>query len=396
MGSIRGLGAMIVGMTSAAVLACGSVATADPTDAPATPASLSDRLDTAISAKLAEMGIPGAIVGVSIPGEVDYLTAVGTSDLATGAPMSVDDHSRIGSVTKTFTGTAVLQLVDQGRINLSDPISRYVDGVPSGDVITLDQLGRMRSGLFDYTDDAAFLPRLYAEAPACPDAFAFTPRQLLDIAFAHPLDFAPGTQYRYSNTNTDLLGLVVENVTGMPLGDYFAQNIFGPLGLSATSYPANGFMPEPFTHGYTRAPDGDVVDATSWNPSWGDAAGRIVSNHADLKVWAAALGRGSLLSPQTQAQRLQTTEIVPGLGYGFAMFNVHGWIGHNGDIPGYATVAVYLPERDATLVVLANSDVPESHSAGQLAAVVTEIVTPDHPYQLGGPAPTATPDPAGS
>ena len=192
MGSIRRLGAVIAAMTSAAVLACGSVATADPD----MPASLSDRLDTAIAAKLAEMGIPGAIVGVSIPGEIDYLTAVGTSDLATGAPMSVDDHSRIGSVTKTFTGTAVLQLVDQGRINLSDPISRYVDGVPSGDVITLDQLGRMRSGLFDYTDDAAFLPRLYAEAPAGPDAFAFTPRQLLDIAFAHPLDFAPGTQYR--------------------------------------------------------------------------------------------------------------------------------------------------------------------------------------------------------
>jgi D-alanyl-D-alanine carboxypeptidase len=392
MGSIRRLGAVIAAMTSAAVLACGSVATADPD----TPASLSDRLDTAIAAKLAEMGIPGAIVGVSIPGEIDYLTAVGTSDLATGAPMSVDDHSRIGSVTKTFTGTAVLQLVDRGRINLSDPISRYVDGVPSGDVITLDQLGRMRSGLFDYTDDPAFLPRLYAEAPAGPDAFAFTPRELLDMAFAHPLDFAPGTQYQYSNTNTVLLGLVVEKVTGMPLGDYFAQNIFGPLGLSGTSYPANGFMPEPFTHGYTRAPDGAVVDATLWNPSWGDAAGRIVSNYADLKVWAAALGRGSLLSPQTQQQRLRTTEIVPGLGYGFAMFNVHGWIGHNGDIPGYATVLVYLPERDATLVVLANSDVPESHSAGQLATVVTEIVTPDHPYQLGAPAPTATPDAAGS
>jgi D-alanyl-D-alanine carboxypeptidase len=392
MGSVRRLGAVMAAMTFVAVLACGSVATADPD----TPASLSDRLDTAIAAKLAEMGIPGAIVGVSIPGEIDYLTAVGTGDLATGAPMSVDDHSRIGSVTKTFTGTAVLQLVDQGRIRLSDPISRYVDGVPSGDVITLDLLGRMRSGLFDYVEDEAFLPRMYAEAPLGPDAFAFTPRQLLDISFAHPLDFAPGTQYRYSNTNTVLLGQVVEKVTGMPLGDYFAQNIFGPLGLSATSYPANGFMPEPFVHGYTPAPGGDVVDATFWNPSWGDAAGRIVSNYADLKVWAAALGRGSLLSPQTQAQRLQTTEIVPGLGYGFAMFNVHGWIGHNGDIPGYATVAVYLPERDATLVVLANSDVPESHSAGQLAAVVTEIVTPDHPYQLGAPAPTAMPDAAGS
>lgn len=381
---------MIAATTTAVVLAFGPAATADPTD------SLAARLDTAISAKLAEMGIPGAVVGVSIPGEIDYLTAVGTSEVATGAPTTVDDRSRIGSVTKTFTGTAVLQLVDQGRISLSDPISRYVDGVPSGDAITLDLLGRMRSGLFDYTDDETFLPRLFAEAPTGPDAFAFTPRQLLDVAFAHPLTFAPGSQYQYSNTNTVLLAQVVETVTGMPLGDYFAQHFFGPLGLSATSYPANGFMPEPFMHGYTSAPDGGVVDATFWNPSWADAAGKIVSNLGDLKVWAAALGNGSLLSPQTQVQRLQTAEVIPGVGYGFAIFNVHGWIGHNGDIPGYATVLVYLPERHATLVVLTNSDVPESHSAGQLASVVTEIVTPDHLYQLGGAAPTATPDPSGS
>jgi D-alanyl-D-alanine carboxypeptidase len=89
-------------------------------------------------------------------------------------------------------------------------------------------------------------------------------------------------------------------------------------------------------------------------------------------------------------------EIVPGVGYGFAVFNVQGWIGHNGDIPGCAIVAVYLPERDATLVVLTNSDVPEVHSAGRLATVVAEIVTPERPYQLGGDAPTATPDPSGS
>ena len=98
------------------------------------------------------MGIPGAIVGLSIPGRIDYTTAVGVADTATGVPLSAADHTRIGSVTKTFTGTALLQLVDKGLVSLSDPISRYVDGVPSGDVITLDMLGRMRSGLPSYTD----------------------------------------------------------------------------------------------------------------------------------------------------------------------------------------------------------------------------------------------------
>lgn len=384
MGAIGRVGAMVVAVTSAAVLAGGPVAIAEP------PVPLAERLDTAVAAKLAEMGIPGAVVGLSIPGEIDYLTAVGTSDLATGAPMSVDDHSRIGSVAKTFTGTAVLQLVDQGRISLSDPISRYVDGVPSGDSITLDLLGRMRSGLFSYSDDDAFVPALLAQSPTGQDAFAYTPRQLLDIAFAHPLNFAPGTQYEYSNTNTVLLGQVVERVTGVPLGEYLAQKLFKPLGLSHTSYPADGALPEPFTHGYTAASDGTVVDATFWNPSWSDAAGRIVSTYADLKVWAAVLAKGSMLRPQTQAGRLQTTEIAPGVGYGFAIFNVSGWIGHNGDIPGYTTVVVYLPERDATLVILANSDVPEKHSAGQLATAVTEIATPDHVYGLAPTLPSDT------
>ena len=191
--------------------------------------------------------------------------------------------------------------------------------------------------------------------------------------------------------------MVVEKVTGLPLGDYLTQHVFGPLSLGQTSYPPNGLMPDPFTHGYTPAPDGDILDATFWNPSWADAAGKIVSTYADLKVWASALGKGALLNPVTQVQRLTTSaELLPGVGYAFAIFNVHGWIGHNGDIPGYTTVLVYLPERDATLVVLANSDVPEAHSAGELATVVTEIVTPEHVYQLGGAAPTASPEPSGS
>lgn len=371
--------AVVLGLTSTAA----PIASAEPT--------LEQRLDSAVTAKLAEMGAPGVIVGISVPGDIDYVRAFGSADLATGAPMVVDDHMRIGSVTKTFSGTAVLQLVDQGRISLSDPISRYVDGVPNGSAITLDMLGRMRSGLFDYTQDQqAFLGPVYTESPKGPDAFGFTPQELLDIAFAHPPNFAPGAEYEYSNTNTVLLARVVERVTGVPFDDYLAQHVFGPAGLTQTSYPPNGAMPEPFAHGYTPAPDGHLLDATFWNPSWSDAAGRIVSTYADQRTWAAVLGTGALLSPATQAARLSNmSSVVPDVGYGFAIFNAHGWIGHNGDIPGYATVTVYLPERDATLVVMVNSDAPEPHSAGQIATVVTGLVTPENVYRLSGAAPTA-------
>lgn len=372
----------IIGVLGA-LIASAPIASAEPT--------LDQRLDAAVTAKLADMDVPGVIVGISVPGQIDYVRAFGVADTATGQPMSIDDHMRIGSVTKTFTGTAVLQLVDQGRISLSDPISRYVDGVPNGDAITLDMLGRMRSGLFDYSqDEPAFLGPVYTESPKGPDAFAFTPQQLLDIAFAHPPNFAPGADYEYSNTNTLLLALVVERVTGVPFADYLQHNIFALVGLTQTSYPSNGAMPAPFAHGYTPAPDGRTLDATFWNPSWADAAGRIVSTYADQRTWAKALGTGSLLSPATQAARLANMSgVIPDVGYGFALFNAHGWLGHNGDIPGYATVTVYLPERDATLVVMVNDDAPEPHSAGQIATVVTELVTPENVYRLGGAAPTA-------
>jgi D-alanyl-D-alanine carboxypeptidase len=352
---------------------------------------LAARLDAAIEARIKAMDIPGAIVALSIPGQIEYAKAFGVGDTATGEPMDVDDFTRVGSVTKTFTGTAILQLVDQGKISLSDPISRYVDGVPSGDIITLDLLGRMRSGLPDYSETDEFLDRVYAELPTGPDAFTTTPRQLVDAAFRQPMEFAPGAEYKYCNTNTVLLGMVIEKVTGLSLGEYFQQNIFDPLGLHRTSYPDTGVMPIPYPHGYTKAPDGQILDASLWNPSWGDAAGRIVSDLSDMTIWAVALGKGSLLRPETQAQRVSNgTTAAPGVDYDFAIFNTHGWLGHNGDIPGYTTVVVYLPESQASLVVFTNSDVPESHSAGQIAYDITSIATPDHLYEVG-PRPVELP-----
>ncbi|HKV19113.1 MAG TPA: serine hydrolase domain-containing protein [Mycobacterium sp.] len=356
---------------------------------------LASQLDSVIEARIAAMGVPGAIVRLDIPGQISYDRAFGVADTATGVPMNIDDHTRIGSVTKTFTGTALLQLVDQGRVRLSDPISQYVDGVPSGDVITLDMLGRMRSGLPDYSETDTFLNRVYTELPSGPDAFATTPQELVQAAFRKPMEFPPGTEYKYCNTNAVLLGMVVEKVTGLAFADYLQQNIFDPLGLTATSYPPNGLMPDPYAHGYTEAPDGTVFDASLWNPSWADAAGQIVSNAADTKTWAAALGRGTLLRPDTQAQRVSAAaEVAPGVEYDFAMFTTHGWLGHNGDIPGYATVAVYLPQRDATLVVFVNSDVPEAHSAGQIAYDVTSLATPDHLYEVGPRPPELVREPA--
>ena len=127
--------------------------------------------------------------------------------------MSVDDHFRIGSNTKTMTSTVILQLVQEGKLALDDPIGKYIPGVPNGDQITIAQLSEMRSGLYSYTFDPRFNETLDKQPQK-----VWTPQELMDIAFTHPPNAEPGTTFEYSNTNIILLGMVIEQLTGRPLG----------------------------------------------------------------------------------------------------------------------------------------------------------------------------------
>ena len=195
------------------------------------------QLDAAIGQVMTEASIPGAIVGIWGPAG-DYVRAFGVADKATRAPMQTDFYSRIGSVTKTFTVTAVLQLVDQGKLQLDDPISKYISGVPSGDQITLRELAQMQSGLLTFDNVEQFANSYIADPQK-----SFTPAQLLGYALDKPLQFPPGTHYDYSNTNIVLLGLVVEKQSGQSLPDYIREHILAPLKLTHTSFPTTGASP---------------------------------------------------------------------------------------------------------------------------------------------------------
>ncbi|WP_457032531.1 serine hydrolase domain-containing protein [Kitasatospora sp. P5_F3] len=340
------------------------------------------RLDEAIASTRQEAGIPGVTVGLWLPGRGTYIRSTGVADTATGTPMTPDLNMRIGSETKTFTITALLELVDEGLVGLDSPISAYLDCVPDGEHITIRQMAEMRSGLFSYTADDDFVHDLLSD-PTRP----FTPPELLEYAFRHPNVFAPGSAFQYSNTNTVLLGLVVEKLSGMPLADFIQQRVTGPAHLHRTFLAAGTEFPEPHAHGYTRQTlSGEVADTTDWNPSWGWAAGAMISDLHDLHHWAKVVATGTLLSPATQAQREKFLSI-PGFddaGYGLGLFRTHGWVGHNGSLPGYQSVTMYLPEQDATMVVLLNTDIPHAGSAPStlIAHAVTSIVTPDNVYQL--------------
>jgi D-alanyl-D-alanine carboxypeptidase len=370
---------------------------ASPSADPAKPMSdaVAQRLDTAVNQAMTAVNVPGAIIGVWGP-DGSYVRAFGVADKATGAPMKTDFYHRIGSQTKTFTATGVLQLADEGKVGLDDPIAKYIEGVPEGDKITLRQLLRMQSGLFNYSESPAFQQALFAN-PRTP----FSPQELLGFAFAEPNVFPPGEGFLYCNTNYILLGLVVEKVGGQPLHDYVRDHILTPLGMSDTSFPTTNAFPEPHAQGYTvQTADGKETTSTDWDPSWGWAAGAMISTLDDMHIWAPALATGKLLSPEMQAQRLQTVG-APGLppqdGYGLGIFNLGGWIGHNGSLPGYQTVSVYLPQTQTTMVILINTDI--EHQGGEpstaLATAITKELTPDHIYTLSAEvqAPDMTPSP---
>lgn len=342
---------------------------------------LQAKLDKTVRDVMKKAGIPGVQVGLWMPGKGSYVRAFGVADKHTGAPMTDDLRIRIGSETKTFTATAVLELVDDGLVGLNDPISKYVKGVPNGNHIAVRDLLDMRSGLFSYSADSAFI-RAFLNNPKRP----FAPKELLGYAFKHPNQFPPGSKFQYSNTNYILLGLVVEKVSGKSLRDFIEHRVLRPSHLDHTLFPQAAEFPRPHAHGYTdQTPTGKVADATHWNPSWGWAAGAMISDLHDLKHWAKDLATGTLLSPATQAKRLKVLPTgIPGAGYGLGIFNVNGWTGHNGSLPGYESLTIYLPEQKATLVALLNTDIlyKGEEPSTVLGKAITSVVTPKHVYYL--------------
>ena len=227
-----------------------------PLQPPVLTAELKAQLSAAADRVFAETATPGLIALIAVDGEPDFLIKRGTANLTTNEPMNEANAFRIASVTKTFTGTAILMLADEGLIDLDRPIADYLPeyNIPSGDVITIRMLGNMTSGLYNYSDS----PELWEPFTASGCTMTFPPDSLLAIAFRHPMQFAPGTAYEYCNTNTILLGLLLEKVSQMPAATYIHEKICRPLNLNQTYlggpiFPAHPLYPRLQHH--RRRPD---------------------------------------------------------------------------------------------------------------------------------------------
>jgi D-alanyl-D-alanine carboxypeptidase len=328
-----------------------------------------------------ELLIPGAVILLRTP-QGEFTFTYGTTLLGATIPPRVDTHFRAASNTKTMTAAIIMQLAQENKLSLDDPVSKHVPGVPNGDNITIAELLEMRSGLYNYSD----APAIWENMDRRPTK-VWSPPQLLAIAFAHPPNFPPGTAYEYNNTNYALLGLIIEKVGGKPLAQAMQERLFEPLHLQHTQLPPSAVntLPDPYSHGYlygsasvamvgtppyspqvkAAARAGTLLpkDYTDLNYSFAAAAGGVISTASDLVTWIQALVGGRVLNATSQRRwldspRPEDPSKPDGQQYGYGIAKLH-WgpntiYFHGGESPGFNSFMGYDPANLVTLVVWTN------------------------------------------
>lgn len=336
-----------------------------------------------IAEHLQKAEVPGAIVGIWQSGRPVYLQAFGTANSAEKTAMSVRMNMPIGQLSTAFTVRAVLDLAKAAKIQLSAPVSRYVSGVPDGEHMTVADLAQMRSGLVDFSKQAAYLDAIQKNPEA-----RLLPDQLLHYSFTHPLLFKPGSRFDYSSTNTILLGLIIEKVTGKPLSRVITEQVLQPNRLNSTTFSTSFADPFLQVRGYARNSTTQNLQPVAWNPSQFWAAGAMTATASDLRDWARINANlteyNHILAayPQSPASGQTTTSVE----YRWGSFVNHGWVGNASYQAGFESIAIYAPKTKDTIVILLNSEALDKGVplAASLAQRLSRFISPHAIYQSDG------------
>jgi D-alanyl-D-alanine carboxypeptidase len=332
---------------------------------------LRGKIDRVAAQVLEETGVPSASVAVVQHGKLVYTQAYGSARLAAGGDAAVPAtpamRYSIGSISKQFTAAAILMLEEQGKLSLDDPVSKYVSGLTRGDEVTIREILSHTSGYEDYwPEDYLMTPMLKPESA----------QQILATWAKKPLDFEPGTQWQYSNTNYVIAGRIVEIVSGEPLFDFVTKRIFRPLGMTSVWNSDESKLTQTDATAYYRHALGPLRAAPKEGRGWMFAAGELAMTAHDLALWDESLIARSLLKPESYEQMFTEVKLKNGKGthYGLGVEvrerDGHREIEHSGEVSGFVAENVVLVDDGAAVVVLTNQD------AVGAASTIAELVVP--------------------
>jgi D-alanyl-D-alanine carboxypeptidase len=345
----------------AALLVCAAPVAAQSVNALAP--ELRGKIDRVAAQVLEETGVPSASVAVVQHGKLVYAQAYGSARLAAGGEAAVPAtpamRYSIGSISKQFTAASILMLEEQGKLSLDDPVGKYVPGLTRGDEVTIREILSHTSGYEDYwPEDYLMTPMLKPEST----------QQILDTWAKKPLDFEPGTQWQYSNTNYVIAGRIVEVVSGQPLFDFITQRIFRPLGMTSVWNSDETKLTQADATAYYRHALGPLLPAPKEGRGWMFAAGELAMTAHDLALWDESLLSQSLLSPESYKTMFTEVKLKNGKGthYGLGVDvrerDGHRSIEHTGEVSGFVADNVVLIDDGAAVVVLTNQDAVDAAS----------------------------------
>ncbi|MCX5797684.1 MAG: serine hydrolase [Elusimicrobia bacterium] len=320
-----------------AAASCAAAATGIPPDKTAA-------LQALIDSKVSDAGIPGALLAVETS-DGSWIGAAGKADLSTGEALSAGMQVRLASITKTFTATLIMRLVELRKLSLDDTVERWLPGkVVGGDRMPIRMLLDHTSGIYDHEAALSFFIQHLTDP-----AREWTAAELLAFSNAHGVEFPPGARFSYTNSGYYVLGMIAEAATGERVADLASRLLFGPAGMTRTALTVDGALSAPYARGYSWLPTtGAVADTTDWNFSWDWTAGSGVSTARDMLAWVRALFGGTIVGRSSLDQMEAVT--APSTSYGFAMawepLATYGEraIGHGGENSGTETRWLYFPD----------------------------------------------------
>ncbi len=325
-----------------------------------------DRIATQV---LSASGVPSASVAVVQHGQIVYTHAYGKARLDPPQPATPDMRYSIGSISKQFTATAILMLQQEGKLSIDDPVGKYVPGLTRGDEVTIREILSHTSGYQDY----------YAEDYTMTPMFEPTTAQhIIDTWAKKPLDFEPGTEWQYSNTNYVIAGVIVEKVSGEPLFQFLSERIFRPLGMKSVWNSDQTKLAPPDATPYYRHALGPLRPAPAEGKGWMFAAGELAMTPHDLALWDISLLAESILKPESYKQMFTEVKLKNGKGthYGLGVEvndrDGHLSIEHSGEVSGFVSDNEVLPDANAAIAVTTNQDAVGA--AIQIAHLAAPIV----------------------